>query len=54
MAYALDPELIAWCDYWNAWHKWAHSEPSLKHLIKYLKWYFSEPDFDKWRKENKK
>ena len=37
------------------WCEWAHSKPSLlKHPIKYLKWYFSEPDFDKWRKETNK
>ena len=33
------------------WCEWAHSQPSLKHPIKYLKWYFSEPTFDKWIKE---
>lgn len=46
MGYTLDPEFIAWCDYWDAWHKWAHSKPSLKHPIKYLKWYFSEPKYE--------
>ena len=25
------------------WCEWAHSKPSLKHPIKYIKWYFSEP-----------
>jgi hypothetical protein len=51
MAYTLDPEFIAWWDYWDAWHKWARSEPSLKHPIKYLKWYFSEPKYEKFIKE---
>lgn len=54
MGYTLDPEFIAWCDYWDAWHKWASQCPSLKHPIKYLKWYFSEPNFDKWIKEKNK
>lgn len=54
MGYTLDLELIAWCDYWDAWRKWAHSKPSHKHPIKYLKWYFSEPNFDKWIKEHNK
>lgn len=52
MAYTLDVELMNWFSYWDAWCEWAHSQPSpLKHPIKYLKWYFGEPDFDKWRKE---
>jgi hypothetical protein len=38
----------------SVWIEWAHSKPSPKHPIKYLKWYFSEPDFDKWIKENNK
>jgi len=46
MAYTLDPEFIVWCDYWDAWHKWASQCPSLKHPIKYLKWYFSEPKYE--------
>lgn len=41
--------------FWFVWHEWARQKPSLlKHPIKYIKWYFSEPDFDKWRKENAK
>jgi hypothetical protein len=43
--------LVEWCDYWDAWRKWAGSKPSLKHPIKYIKWYFGEP---KYRKENNK
>ena len=54
MGYTLDPELIAWFDYWDAWYKWAHSKPSLKHPIKYLKWYFSEPKYEKFIKEKNK
>lgn len=41
--------------FWDVWEEWAHSKPSfLKHPIKYFKWYFSEPDFDKWIKEKNK
>ncbi len=43
--------LIAWFNYWDAWHKWAAQCPSIIHLIKYIKWYFSEP---KYGKENNK
>ena len=48
------PGLIEWFGYWDAWHKWASQCPSLKHPIKYLKWYFNEPKYDKWIKENNK
>ena len=51
MAYTLDPEFIAWCDYWDAWYKWVAQKPSRKHLIQYLKWYFNEP---KYREERNK
>ena len=51
MGYTLDPKFIAWCDYWDAWNEWTHSEPSLKHPIKYLKWYFSEPKYENFIKE---
>ena len=51
MAYTLDPEFIAWCDYWDAWHKWASQCPSFWHPIQYIKWYFNEP---KYRKETNK
>lgn len=41
--------------FWFVWHEWARQKPSLfKHPIKYIKWYFSEPDFDKWIKEKNK
>lgn len=44
--------LIEWMSFWDAWHKWASFEPSWKHPIKYIKWYFSEPDYYKMiRKE---
>lgn len=37
------------------WEEWLKSEPSFfRHPIKYIKWYFSEPDFDEWIKENTK
>jgi len=51
MAYYYLEGLVEWCDYWDAWRKWARSKPSLKHPIKYIKWYFGEP---KYRKENNK
>ena len=37
--------LYEWFNYWDTWHKWAESKPSLKHPIKYLKWYFSDPRY---------
>ena len=43
----IDEELIYWFKFWDAWHEWARSEPSLKHPIKYIKWYFSEPKYGK-------
>ena len=46
--------LTEWCNYWDAWHKWAAQCPSLKHPIKYLKWYFSEPKYETFIKENNK
>ena len=52
MAYFIDPKLEAWFDYWDAWHKWAHQKPSrLKHPIKYIIWYFSEPKYEDFVKE---
>ena len=49
-----DKYLVDLANFRVIWTEWADSQPSLKHPIKYLKWYFSEPDFDKWRKENNK
>lgn len=58
MGYAISEYYRYWIDLANfrvVWCEWAHSKPSLfKHPIKYLKWYFSEPDFDKWIKEKKR
>lgn len=54
MAYSFDQELLAYYDYSATWHKWASQCPSLKHPIKYLKWYFSEPKFEKWKKGKNK
>ncbi len=55
MGYTYDKELIDWIEGFEAWRQWARQKPSfLKHPIQYLKWYFSEPNFDKWIKENKK
>lgn len=51
MAYTLDPEFIAWCDYWDSWHKWVSQCPSRWHLIQYIKWLRSEPEY---RKETNK
>ena len=56
MGYTMDEfdrYLIDLVRFWPVWQEWVNSKPSLiKHPIKYLKWYFSEPDFDKWIKEN--
>ena len=57
MGYAMDEfdrYLIDLVRFWPVWCEWAHSKPSLKRPIKYLKWYFSEPNFDEWIKENNK
>lgn len=43
--------LVEWCDYWDAWHKWASQCPSRWHPIQYIKWLRSEP---KYGKENKR
>ena len=52
---AFDRYMVDIAKFWVVWHEWAHSKPSpLKHPIQYLKWYFSEPDFDEWIKENNK
>lgn len=56
MGYAMnefDRYMVALANFRAVWCEWANSMLSpLKHPIKYLKWYFSEPDFDKWIKEN--
>lgn len=39
------PELIEWMNFWDTWRQWARQKPSLKHPIKYIKWYFSEPKY---------
>ena len=50
-----DKYLVDLVHFSAVWHELAHQKPSLlKHPIKYLKWYFSEPDFDKWIKETNK
>lgn len=54
MAYELDIDFINWVDYWDAWHEWAHQKPSLKHPIKYIKWWFGEPKYKKWKKGQNK
>lgn len=51
----LDGYITNLAHFGSAWREWALSKPScLKHPIKYIKWYFSEPDFNKWIKENGK
>ena len=47
MVYNYDIELIEWINFWEAWRKWASQKPSIKHPIKYIKWYFSEPKYGK-------
>ena len=54
MAYDYEQELVKIAKYWTVWNEWATQKPSILHPIKYIKWYFSEPDFDKWRKETNK
>ena len=39
------PELMKWMNFWDTWRQWASQRPSLKHPIKYIKWYFSEPKY---------
>lgn len=52
MGYFIDPKWDAWLNFHRAWHDWAHSKPSpLKHPFKYIKWYFSEPKYEDFRKE---
>lgn len=46
MGYTYDEELLNNYRFWIKWHEWAHSKPSLRHPIKYLKWYFSEPKYE--------
>ena len=45
MAIEFDLDLIAWMKFWDDWREWASKKPSLKHPIKYIKWYFSEPNY---------
>lgn len=52
MTYLTDEELLNHYRFYLKWREWAYNKPSLRHPVKYLKWYFSEPDFDKWIKEN--
>lgn len=57
MGYAIDEfdrYLVDLARFWTVWCEWAHQKPSLKHPIKYIKWWFSEPNFDEWMKENDK
>lgn len=42
-----DKELIDYFKFQRVWSEWLKSEPSLKHPIKYIKWYFSEPKYGK-------
>ena len=51
MAYELDIEFMNWINFWESWRTLASEKPPLKHLIEYIKWYFSEP---KYRKETDK
>ena len=48
------PGLMEWFDFWDSWHEWSSQKPSLKHPIKYLKWYRSEPKYETFIKENNK
>lgn len=55
MGYDFDKYLVDLANFHAVWCEWFHSAPSLlKHPIKYLKWCFNEPNFDKWRKETNK
>lgn len=35
----------------SVWSEWSSQCPSLKRPIQYLKWYFSEPKYEKFIKE---
>jgi hypothetical protein len=52
MAFLSDGELLNHYRFYLKWREWAYNKPSLKHPIKYLKWYFSEPKYEKFIKEN--
>ena len=54
MAYLTDEDPLSLYRFYCKWQEWVYNKPSLKHPIKYLKWYFSEPNYDKWIKENNK
>ena len=46
MCYDYHKELMEWFDFHERWRQWARQKPSLKHPIKYIKWYFSEPKYE--------
>lgn len=48
MAHDFDKELVSIANFWATWQEWASQKPSLRHPIKYLKWYFSEPQYEEW------
>ena len=52
MTYDYEQELVKIAKYWTIWNEWASQKPSLRHPIKYIKWYFSEPKYEEWIKEN--
>ena len=58
MGYTIDEfyrYLIDLARFRPVWEEWLRSEPSFfKHPIKYLKWHFSEPKYEKFIKENNK
>ena len=50
-----DQYMVDLANFRPIWCEWSCSKPSFfKHPIKYIKWYFSEPDFDEWIKEKKR
>ncbi len=54
MGYTFNKDLLDWINFWYAWNQWSYQKPSLKHPIKYIKWWFSEPKYEKFIKENNK
>ena len=54
MAYLISHELLDYYNFYIAWQQWARRKPSRKHPIKYIKWWFSEPQYETFIKENNK
>lgn len=50
-----DKYLVEVANFHSVWCEWARNKPSLlRHPVKYIKWYFSEPKYEDFRKETNK